>query len=348
MHPKNILILSDGRAGHFNLAEGIAAAIERRGPATTRRTDVRRGRWSGAVLAGLVRAHLPARPMLRLVYGLDEATLPESDVVVAAGAETLAASVWLARARGVPNIFYGSLRLFDPHDFGLVLTSYARNASRPRHALALKPSRLDPDSLPPSNTLNGPNPRLGLLIGGDAGGITYTPQEWSKLLDVLASTLTTTTWRWQIANSRRTPDRLSDSLAEIADRTPERITFLDVRRAGAGTLARLLAQCDAMLCTADSSSMVSECVWARRPTVALTPRHCIFTPDEAAYRNWLLDQGCCRTATIEDLTPEALITDLSKCTPLGTNPQIALGELIAQRLASAPNAKRPAEQGVAE
>src|SRR5262245_53604138 len=67
MSPTRILILSDGRPGHYNLSEGIAAAIERLGPAETARVDVRRGRWPGAVLAGLVRARLPAPLMLRFV-----------------------------------------------------------------------------------------------------------------------------------------------------------------------------------------------------------------------------------------------------------------------------------------
>src|SRR5262245_46573612 len=112
MSATRILILSDGRPGHYNLSEGIAAAIERLGPAATTRVDVRRGRWSGAVLAGLVRAGLPARTMLALVYGLDDRELSPADVIVSAGAETLAASAWLARLRAVPNVFYGSLRLF--------------------------------------------------------------------------------------------------------------------------------------------------------------------------------------------------------------------------------------------
>lgn len=341
MQPKNILILSDGRAGHFNLSEGIAAALERQAPAVTHRTDVRRGRWPGHVLAALVRAHLPARTMLRLVYGLDEATLPASDIIVSAGAETLAASVWLARTRGVANIFYGSLRLFDPHDFILVLTSYARNATRPRHALALKPSRLDPDALPPPKSLTAPEPTIGLLIGGNAGGIHYAPEEWRHLLDVVTSSLTRTNWRWQIANSRRTPESVGDSFRELAGHHPERITFLDVRRAGAGTLSSLLAQADALLCTADSSSMVSECVWARRPALALMPRRCIFTPDEADYRAWLMKRGCCRSATIAELNPDTLISELSRCTPLSTNPQAALGELIGKHLERASESKTP-------
>src|SRR5207244_39855 len=91
--------------------------------------------------------------------------------------------VWLARIRAVPNVFYGSLRLFDPHDFSIVLTSYARNAGLPNHVLALKPARLDPDRLRPAHTDKTSAPRtIGLLMGGDAGPIAYTAADWTRLL----------------------------------------------------------------------------------------------------------------------------------------------------------------------
>ncbi len=334
MPPFRILILSDGRPGHFNLADGIAAAIERIRPAVTTRYDVRRGRWPGAALATLTRARLPARTMLAQVYGLNETELPPCDIILSAGAETLAANVWLGRTRCVPNIFYGSLRLFDPHDFSLVLTSYQRNATKPRHALALKPSRYDPDRSAP---LDAPRPTeartLGLLIGGDAGGIHYTESDWRALIDLVRTYSRHAEVRWLIANSRRTPPGISDQFANEAAQPASRIKqFLDVRTAGPGTLAALLAQCHAVLCTTDSSSMISECIWSRKPSLSLAPAVFAHTPDEADYRRWLEQSGWCSEIAITGTTPAQLDDALAAVRPLAHNPLDHLADLLRHKL----------------
>ena len=331
MPPTRILILSDGRPGHFNLSEGIAAAIERLGPATTTRHEVRRGKWSGAVLAAMTRSRLPPAHMLAAVHGIDAAALPGCDVIVSAGAETLAANIWLSRLRGVPNIFYGSLRMFAPTDFQLVLTSYSRNAAKPRHVLSLKPSRLDPDTL--GAPMVGAPRTMGLLIGGDAGPIRYTVKDWAALLVFMRAMAAQRGVRWQVAYSRRTPDSVSDALGTEAAQPGTAITrFLDVRSAGPGTLSELLATCDAVACTADSSSMISECVWARRPALSLAPAACSFTPDEQAYRNWLDASGWCRQLDISSATADVAQATLATLTPIQHNPQASLADLIAERL----------------
>ncbi len=339
MPPTRILILSDGRPGHFNLSEGIAAAIERLGPVQTSRIDIRRGRWSGSVLAALTRARLPPRQLLRLVYGVDEKAIPACDVVVSAGAETLAASIWLARARSVPNIFYGSLRLFSPADFALVLTSYARNADRPRHALALKPSRLDPDKLERAvghalaAASSGPPTTIGLLLGGDAGPIRYTSADWSDLFNFIVTMHREHGTRWLVANSRRTPNDVSDELTRLAAVEASPIQrFLDVRTAGPGTLPGLLAACDAMICTADSSSMISECIWARQPTVAIKPTPFPLDRDERAYRDWLIGKGWCRELALSDLTPATFQQAVSRICAQANNPLDELAALLTARI----------------
>ncbi len=66
-----ILILSDGRPGHYHLAEGVAAAIARRRPVTVVRRPVGRPRWlPGRALAGLVALDERARPVLLRLVGL--------------------------------------------------------------------------------------------------------------------------------------------------------------------------------------------------------------------------------------------------------------------------------------
>jgi uncharacterized protein len=125
--PLKVLLLSDGRPGHFRLAEGIVAAVGRRRSVAVEQLHCRRGRWPGRVLAALSNANRFDVPILQTVYGLVPPLPGAYDLVVSAGAETLAANIACARFAGADNIFYGSLRAFKPSSFSLVLTSYARN-----------------------------------------------------------------------------------------------------------------------------------------------------------------------------------------------------------------------------
>jgi mitochondrial fission protein ELM1 len=330
-----ILILSDGRPGHFHLSDGIAAAIGRRRGVQILRCDVDRGGWPGVVAAVAVNSRVADPIVLQVLSGHRELDFPAADLIVSAGAETLPANVLLARMRRIPNIFYGSLRRFRPEDFALVLTSYERNAAQPNHALALKPSATDPDTVCPGRTWSAGAPirTAGLLVGGDSGTFTYADADWQNLLRLLEACHAASGLRWLVSNSRRTADAVSDDLARMAARPVGPIaSFVDVRTAGSGTLHDIFARADAMVVTDDSSSMISEAIWMRLPVVGLRPLRSSHPKDEQIYRDWLARNGWCRSLPLEGLTPDRLRAEFDGLMPLAENPLDALARLIDERL----------------
>lgn len=346
MAPLRVLILSDGRPGHFHLSEGIAAAIERLRPIELSRIGVRRRGWPGRVLAGLVNAGMPPATVLRVVYGVDDRRLPDCDLIVSAGAETLAANISLSRLRQVPNVFYGSLRAFKPHDFALVLTSYARNAGLPRHAMALKPSVLGADALtrrPREFTGPGRPPRTAaLLIGGNSGGFKYGQDDWNRLFAFLAASRRRHETIWIVCNSRRTPAQVSNEIAARARLSGNGIgAFIDVRRPDSATLARVFAEVEAVVCTADSSTMVSEAINARLPVLGATPKRHQFNANERGYRDHLAQNGWYAPLAIAELTPERFVAELGAIRPLTESPLDRLAVLLRERLPALFNALPP-------
>jgi uncharacterized protein len=332
------LLFSDDRPGHYHLAEGVIAAARRLMPVEVVRLEVRRGAWPGALLAALVNAGISPRWLLRAVYGLDARTLPRADLIVSAGAETLAANAAAARLLGAPNIFYGSLRSFRPENFALVLTSYARYADRPRHVMTLKPSSIDAATLPirsgAAQLGPGRPPRLaGLLIGGEAGGFNYTPDDWSALIGFLEETHRTWGTRWIVSNSRRTPSAVSDTLASLAARADGPIAeFIDVRTVGAGTIRGVFERVEAIVCTDDSSTMVSEAISALLPTIGVAPADHTFTEAERGYRAFLAANRWYRSLPIADLAPERFLAELKKIRPLTENPLDGLAAILRERI----------------
>ncbi len=330
----SILLISDGRPGHFNLAEGIVAAFERLRPVDVRRLEVRRPVWMpGRVLSTLVNRSMAPERILASVFGVDRLSVGKPDLVISAGGNTLAANIAAARMTGAANIFYGSLRRHRAEDFSLVMTSYAAQADVPNRLMTLKPSKLDPDALGLSRSDSHETPRtLGLIIGGDSGTVRYGQADWAKLLDFVQAQHAIGT-RWIVANAPRTPEAFSNQLAMLSEVNDTPIAdFIDVRTAGPGTLGVLLAASDAVVCTADSSTMLSETVWMRRPVVAICPELFSLPYNESIYRAWLAEMGWSRQMPIRSLTPNSLADALAEIVPLDVNPLDALATQLQERL----------------
>ena len=326
-----LLLLSDGRPGHANLSEGIVAALASNRLATIERMDISRGRWPGPVAALSTRSILPDERILSMIYGIEPATLPAADIVVSAGSETLAANICVARLLGAQNVFYGSLRQYRASDFTLVLTSYAQSVKAPNIVQAMKPSALDPDTIPLVQFEQSPR-RLGLLIGGGTNGISYSPRDWQQL-----SQLTMEVWDafgvdWIISNSRRTPVEATTLFRNQAMTSDAIHAFIDVEDPNRSPLSDLFSGVDGVICTADSSSMISEGIWARRPMLSLSPRTFKLTRKENQYRGWLEQNGWYAHAKLADTSAQNLLDLLAKLRPLRDNPLDRFAALLAQHL----------------
>ncbi len=339
MPPLKVLFLADTRPGHYHLSEGVIAALKRLRDVQVTRIEIRR-KW--IVPTRWLRARIHAKSfypprMLRMAYRIDAEALPEADLVISAGGETLMPNICVSRYLGLPSIFCGSLRELDAQEFSLVISSYECDADAPRHMVTLKPSPMDPDSLgrPDEVVAYGPDrtPKLAaLLIGGNAASFRFGRGEWKDLMARIGQISQQWGTRWMISTSRRTPDYVADMLGEFAKDETIVERYIDFRTAGPSTLPDIFRRAEIVLCTADSSSMVSEAISARIPVVGLTPKASHLPEDENAYRDLLINRGWYRVLPIAGLTPDSLAGALSEITPLAENPLDALSAKLKERL----------------
>ena len=338
--PLKVIFLADTRPGHYHLAEGVIAALKRLRPVEVTRILVER-RW--IVPTRWLRRRINAKSffpprMLRMAYRIDAEKLPNADLVVSAGGETQMPNICVTRFLGVPNIFCGSLlRGIGPENFSLVISSYDRDARSARHMVVLKPSAIDPDALGRPATVPrygpGQRPRLaGLLIGGNAGPFCYRRGEWERLLDFARAVSKAWGTRWLVSTSRRTPSFVGDNIAELARDKSVIERFIDYRTAGPGTLPQVFGTAEVIVCTEDSSTMVSEAVSARLPVVGVAPKALRFTDEESAYRAFLVRNNWCRVLPIAALTPEIFAASLAEIEPIKENPLDALAAKLKERL----------------
>lgn len=335
-----ILYLTDERPGHYHLSEGVTAALGRLLPVEVHKLAVSR-RWimAGRTLRFLGKSGLlsPER-ILQLGYGIEADTLPEADLVISAGGETLPANVAAARSAGIPNIFVGSLRRgVGGSDVSLVVSSYARHRDLPHHLVSLKPSAVDPEAIGrpaqiPSYGPHNPPALIGLLIGGDSGLFKYEDAEWRRLFELAREISSRWGSRWLVSTSRRTPPQIGEAAFDLAKEKDVVADFIDYKLAGPGSLTRIFGRADAIVCSEDSSTMISEAVWARLPVIGVSPRRHSFKPEEAEYRQLMRQENWARFLPIADASVDAVGDALSQITPLADNPLDRLAGDLRTRL----------------
>jgi hypothetical protein len=284
----------------------------------------------------LVNARTPAPFILRLGYGLTAADLPPADLVVSAGGETLAANAAAAQMLGVPNIFCGRVRRVAPEHVRIIIVSLERFRGRPNHLIALPPSPFEVSR--PEDGRPSPNPTalpklVGVLVGGDTGAFAYSSGDWENLVRFMREAHDSLGVRWLATTSRRSDRDVTAALARLAADPGGGVDqFIDYRAAGPGTLADILAKADAILVTADSTTMISEAVAARLPVVGVLPDGTAIEEREEEYRGFLTDRGWYRPLTFSELTPARFLAALSEIAPRQTSALDELATALAERL----------------
>ncbi len=270
-----VLLISDGRPGHYRQSEGVVAALRRRGPIELDRIELGMRSFMPRGLVPKVARLLPPSLFLRLVHGLDQVDLPKPSMIVSAGGMTLGANVGLARIWSIPNIFCGSTRGFPLDGFSLVLTPYASQGGRHNVVAAPKPTPFDPDGHPPPRALKTLDDmrgaRVSVLVGGPTPYADFGTDDWARLGTLVEALVQEWSCVVTIVTSPRTPESAYDFLAPVADQFRGLVSLIDFRSVGPGSIEAAL-NCDLVLITSDSMSMMNEAALSRRPAIALAPQ----------------------------------------------------------------------------
>lgn len=269
-----ILLLRDKKPGHFNQAEGVAVALARLGPTQVTRLEVRPSWFAHDDIRKHIMKHYARdrRWWLKAMYHIDADTLEAPDVIVASGRPTIAAGILISRIFGeVPFIYSGGVDGYDLHPFGVQLVNSPRQAGDPRSAYVPIPCTIDPDDYavprPLRDLASLRGAEIALLVGGTAYRREFPQSEWEALIALAAQMTERYGVRWRASSSRRTPEQITDRLADLA-RSGVIAEFVDYRAAGAGS-ARALFGADAVVVTEDSMSMLAEALAAKRPVIGL-------------------------------------------------------------------------------
>lgn len=326
-----VLLISDGRPGHYRQSEGIVAALRRRGPIDLDRVELRTRvpRLPKALVPKLGRL-LPPSWFLKLIHNLDTARLVRPDVIVSSGGPTLGANVALARICNAPNVFSGSTRGYPLAAFRLVLTPYASVATAPPVVAGPKPTPFDPGRIPSPSPLgvrgDVSGARVCVLIGGPTPYADFGPADWSRLAALVEALVSDLGCRVTIVTSPRTPDEAYARLLPLADGNGGAVSVIDFRVAGPGSIEAAF-DCDLILVTSDSMSMMTEAAVSQRPAVALAPAVVQPNKDDEAIAV-LIARGWLAVLPLAKTDADSLVAAAMALRPMQENHLDRLGNLL--------------------
>lgn len=326
-----VLLISDGRPGHYRQSEGVVAALKRRGPVAVDRIELKtRLPLPKGFIPKLGRL-LPARSVLRL-HGIDPDAISRPDLIVSSGGATLGANVALAKVLDVPNVFSGSTRGFPLDGFSLVLTPYPSVARPPVVMSGAKPTPFDPDRSPPPRAISTAGAmraaRISLLVGGPTPTADFRAGDWVRLAALIENLIERWDCRVTIATSPRTPDQAYAALKPAIDRHAGAVSIIDFRTAGLGSIDAAF-DCDVMLVTSDSMSMMTEAALSRRPAIALAPEITHAHRDDEAVAG-LVAERWLAVLPLAGLDAQRVAATAAKLTPLADNHLDRLASLVAR------------------
>ena len=283
--PLRVLVLSDGRPGHFNQAKGVLKALRFHREIDEEWVHVRlRAAIARPVLAKLLNTcsrGLPRR-VLNWCYVTDEISSASPDLILSAGGNTSFANSWLAREFRCRNLFVGEPRRLRAGCFWRCLTYVPREPSPPFIHWKVTPVPILAEEIEAegrkyleSEGLAG-QPLWTLLVGGDGGGCRYSLEDWNALLAGLRAMAQTAGIRWLIVTSRRTGAEGEAVFA--AARQDPMMARLSLYTEDQGRRYRdFLGAGQRVVTTEDSHMMLTEAISTGRPVLCVRPR--IAQPD---------------------------------------------------------------------
>jgi mitochondrial fission protein ELM1 len=323
-------MISDGRPGHYRQSEGIVAAMKRRRSVELHRIELRTHFSIPKGFVPKIAKRMAPSIFLRHIHGIDPRKLSKPDIIISAGAMTLGANVALARIWGVPNVFSGSTRGFPLDRFSLVLTPYASVGGPPNVLAGPKPTPFDPDTIPSGRKLQNPNDmrgtRVSILVGGPTEYAEFGSEDWVRLAHLIKALVAELNCRITIVTSPRTPDQAYASLTPLTNREHGTVSLIDFRKEGAGSIEPAL-DCDVILVTRDSMSMITEAALSRRPVIALEPQHVRPHRDDEAVAD-LVRSHLLGIFSLREVSAKGLAIAAAALVPLVENHLDRLAEVV--------------------
>lgn len=295
-----ILKLTDGKAGHITITDGVIEAIERNYQVQIIESKVSiRAKFFLAILKFVFNNDWLNNKMkdfdwlIPFFYKDYKSPGQQIDLIVSSGGDTSFINIWLAGILDADNIYCSGLRGIEPERFSLIISTLNLGLKN-SITLEVAPTKVGSHTLSHDTSvfckekgIDQKEKYFVLLIGGDGAGYRYKAKDFEHLVQNFmdltvkneAKALITTSRRTGLENERFLEDQFSGYHEYIAynvyyNQNPEKV------------VAVYLNLASAIFVTEESGSMITESLFYKKPVFALRPK---LVNDQQRYKLFLDD-----------------------------------------------------------
>jgi mitochondrial fission protein ELM1 len=265
-----VWLLSDGVPGHVNQSKGMLNLLG----LNYQQIEVRvKMKFLRPLMRLIVKrcGYIPFW-LLKVFYtlpSLKDAMRPE--LIVSAGGNTSFANLSFAHLYSARNLFMGSLRGLPSKCFSCFCTLEDYKTDN-NVQMKIAPSLISPESSQKAaEAMFGSLDQnvFALIVGGDGAGFSYSNQDWMRLGQLINSIAETEGIKWVVTTSRRTGKDAENLLkASIEDANIyDACWWAESPRK---VMQAYLGAASKVVCTADSMSMISECLSVSKPLLVVS------------------------------------------------------------------------------
>lgn len=282
MQKKEILIISDGKIGHYNQSLGVLKALEKTYGVNHTTVNIKiKNSFVKRILKILLnlefaKTFFERRENLKYIKvfydGFEIQKVP--DIIISSGKNTTFLNAWLSLAYSAKNIFSGNPRGVNSELFSAILTVIDLGLKN-QITIDVAPSIIDNQTLKKKGeeflkwiNLNRDVKYFSLLIGGDSRGYKYQKDDILDLIENIKFIGEEYGIKWLITTSRRTTPLFEKLLSENL-KDEYLIIYNETQNS---VILPFLALSERVFVTEDSASMISEAVSANKEVYSLYPK----------------------------------------------------------------------------
>jgi len=281
-----ILKITDGRAGHITVSDGVIEAISKNHKVEIIEFDTKiRAKLLLQILKIILKYELLSNKLvssdffIKLFYKNYYKTNAKIDLIVSTGAETSFLNVWLSKALNAKNIYCSSLRGVDPKYFSLVVSVFEPDLKN-GIKMEIAPTQIGSKELPQrvekfcnEKNIDKDEKYFVLLIGGDGEGHIYTEDDYKTLVSSFIAIAKRYNAKVLITTSRRTGKKNEKLLKELFADHREDISYSVYFGENPERVVQLYLELgSAIFVTEESESMITESLCFKKPVFALYPK----------------------------------------------------------------------------
>ena len=302
--PKKIVILSDGKPGHYNQSLGI---MDQLSDDEYQLVEINfRSKWHDNILRIFLSLFPGGKLTDKVIWSILFFSLTEETISKLKNIQSVALILSTGSSVAAVNLLLGQLldaktvtcRPPSPvgtrqFDLAILPRLYWRQPERINVCRTLGvPNRISPERLEHFRPLSqkvssSQRSKIGLLIGGNSPLHNMSKKVAIRWIDFLIQLVKSRKWQVLLSTSRRTPKVIEEYIADIVkdrnDDFPINLFSHQTPSSSQFKFEHILANSDLLLVTEDSFSMVCEACSSGKPVVILEVER---TQPNWRYRQW--------------------------------------------------------------